>query len=301
MNLFKRLLNSWQGDIAKRLAKQENRLSGSESLSFSLIGLVLGGITLMTVLSVMNGFQKQFQDNLREIASFHARFTPDYPSLLYPPRLRADWDVTHLFPFTETQVLVQSRLAGPEPALVKGIDPALLWEDASYQELLNLVSGTWDIQTGDVLLGERLAFVLGARVGDWIELTSLGGASVLSPQVTRVKVAGIWESGYYNLNRYTLFMPLEDTFTSISGEKKLLWGIKVQYPQKLLTSSLKNPLMEGTWTHWQQENPVFLGALDFEKKNHDDPFSSYFCNRGTQHLLCPSWKNSASPKRFGHS
>lgn len=258
---------SWAKEVNYKFFHQKRKETFLPLLQFSFIGLVLGGMTLLTVLSIMNGLQKRFQDSLREIASFHARFYPLSFNKNHPPFIPSSFKVTYLFPFSETQALIQSRWAGPEPILIKGMNMSeWIEKDINILNFLHLKEGSWHIEKGEVLLGERLAFVLGAKVGEEIEIISLSKNSLL-PQTLSFKVGGIWESDYYNLNRFSLFMNLEDTIKFFLEEEDLLWGIKGENPSLLKKNQLPSYTKEGFFRTWEEENFSFLQALHFEKQN----------------------------------
>lgn len=67
---------SWILFIARRYFRVKRKTSGIASSFIAVGGLTVGVMALIAVLSVMNGFQLGFIDDILEISSFHLRLTP---------------------------------------------------------------------------------------------------------------------------------------------------------------------------------------------------------------------------------
>jgi len=164
-------LSVWVG---LRYTRAERRNHFISFISFiSTMGITLGVIVLITVLSVMNGFHKEVRERILGMAS-HAdiqalsgglkEWQQALEKALRHPR------VIGAAPYVESQtMLVHGRQVSG--AVVRGIDPELesavvdVAEHMQQGSLKDLAPGSFNI-----VLGRELALVLGVRVGDKVTL-----------------------------------------------------------------------------------------------------------------------------------
>jgi lipoprotein-releasing system permease protein len=151
-------------------AKRRNHFISFISLT-SMLGVALGVAALITVLSVMNGFEKELKDRILGMTS-HAFITgedgtlKDWPDL--QDLIRHDPDVIASAPFVEGQAMLSqgSRVRG---TLVRGIDAELeqkvstIGDKIIQGKLADLTDGSFGI-----VLGKDLATAMGVTTGDKI-------------------------------------------------------------------------------------------------------------------------------------
>src|SRR5690554_5083839 len=175
----------------------------------SVLGIALGVTALITVVSVMNGFEKELRSRILGMIS-HATISGVGPGGLGESEwrsaidaARADTRVVGAAPYVEREAMLQGQqVAG---AIIRGIDPAL---EPSVSEIgQQLKEGRLDaLQDGqfNIVLGQELAWVLGARVGDRITVlapevrTTPVGAM---PTLRSFTVVGIFEAGMQEYDR----------------------------------------------------------------------------------------------------
>lgn len=181
-------------------AKRRNHFISFISV-VSMVGIALGVTVLITVLSVMNGFDKEIKKRVFSMVppitvtslSGYVSGWQDLQKTIkqYPY-------VTASAPFVSGEVLL-SYSGGVQPALISGIIPA---EEKKISEIANkMVQGQLtDLAPGKfgIVLGQNLAGRLGASVGDKITVVtpqvSLSPAGVL-PRFKRFTVTGIFKAG----------------------------------------------------------------------------------------------------------
>ena len=181
---------------------------------FSLAGICLGVATLIIVMSVMNGFRAELLGRIlglngHLVVSGYDRNLQDYDDLT---RRIADIDgVVNALPIIEAQVMATAR-GQARLGLIRGVRP----EDLRRRQIIadNIRSGSLDAFQGRdaVLIGSRLAFRLGLRVGDKITLVSPQSTSTPFGSVPRLKayqVVGTFEVGMFEYDSTFVFMPLE--------------------------------------------------------------------------------------------
>ncbi len=204
----------WIGSRYLRL-RRDDRFIGFIS-AISMAGIALGVAVLLTVLSVMNGFERELRERILDVTS-HATLEGlegrldgwrDYEA----QTVTAD-GVTAAAPFVEGRgMLVKGpRSAGVE---VRGVDPEV---ESRVSALSRLVTGgsLADLEPGGyrIVLGRALAVELDAAVGDRVLLVIAQGnvtpAGVV-PRMRRFTVAGIFDAGMYEFDRGLALINLAD-------------------------------------------------------------------------------------------
>jgi len=181
-------------------AKRRNHFISFISLA-SMIGIALGVAVLITVLSVMNGFDREIQ---KRVFSMVPPIT-----IANSNGYLADWQglqetvgtfpyVTASAPFVTAEILL-SYGGSVQPALLSGILPeqekkmSALSDKMVVGQLANLQAGRFGI-----ILGESLAGRLGVRLGDKVTVVtpqvSVSPAGVI-PRFKRFTVVGIFNVG----------------------------------------------------------------------------------------------------------
>lgn len=265
------------GFLALRYLKSRRRFRGVGAPLLSLIGLMVGVLTLNAVLAVMNGFQLTFIESLLELSSSHLRWTPPgaQPAAADVERIRSSPGVRAVVPTTEGQTLVASAWGGRRGAALRGFPAeALTWDPGLAGHLGLLSDGDSPPSLpgpGEVLLGSELARALGVVAGDRVELTALTGASfsLLQPRQEEFSVRGTFSTGYYEIDSGWVIASLEDTLATLSGPSDFFYAVKLQdgntdrLVASQLASLLGRPLAE--FTTWRDYNAAFFGALRTEK------------------------------------
>ncbi|MCG6869625.1 MAG: lipoprotein-releasing ABC transporter permease subunit [Gammaproteobacteria bacterium] len=196
-------------------AKRRNHFISFISM-VSMLGVALGITVLITVLSVMNGFQEEVRVRILGMAS-HATVTGFSGGL-------ADWegvaarvgdlvDVAGAAPYVEGQAMLANgrEVSG---AIVRGILPEA--EPAVSDVEDHMVSGsTLDLRPGEygIVLGIELARVLGVVTGDKVVVvtpqTTVTPAGIL-PKLRRFTVKGIFEVGMGEFDSGVALIHIED-------------------------------------------------------------------------------------------
>jgi lipoprotein-releasing system permease protein len=196
-------------------AKRRNHFISFISLA-SMLGIAIGVTALITVLSVMNGFERELRTRILGMAS-HATISAlrggleDWPTVA---RLAAtNPEIAALAPYIEGEGMLKagSDLTG---TLLRGILPE---EEAKVSEIAQKMrlGALTDLVAGEyrIVLGKELATVLGVDVGDKVDLmipqTSVTPAGVL-PRFRRFTVAGVFQVGMYEFDRGLVLIHMAD-------------------------------------------------------------------------------------------
>ena len=180
-------------------SRQSNRFIGVVSM-VSLVGMALGVASLITVLSVMNGFGGELRDRILSLVphlQVEAETSIDDWQVL-AARLTAEPGVLGAAPYISSKALLSSYRV-VRGSRVTAIDPAA--ERAVSQVGAFMVAGSFDALREErygIVLGSLQSRALGANLGDTVELTvprltitPLGSF----PRSKRFTVVGIFEVG----------------------------------------------------------------------------------------------------------
>jgi lipoprotein-releasing system permease protein len=256
-------------------AKRRNHFISFISL-ISILGMALGVMALIVVLSVMNGFQKEIRARMLG-ASPHLEVVADGGRLL-------DWQavlsqvaqhpqVSAAAPYIAGQGML-SFGQNVQGVMVRGIDPQ---QETAITELSNKMKAgaLSDLRAGEfaIVLGTDLARALGVRVGDKIMLIAPQGQITpagMMPRLKQFRVAGIFEIGmapYDNnlalihLNDAQKLFQLGDAVTGISARLRNI-DLAPRIAREL-QSKLPHDLYANDWTH---QNSNYFRAVQMEKK-----------------------------------
>ncbi len=255
-------------------AKRKNHFVSFISLT-SMLGMALGITALITVMSVMNGFQKELRERILGMTS-HA-------SVIGYQRALEDWpqaasmalenpEVIAVAPYTQAEAMLSFR-GRNSGALVKGVLPD---EEAQVSKvgssMLSGELGALTPGTFGIVLGRELARALGAGPGDRITLISpqanVSPVGVL-PRLRSFTVVGIFEVGMYEYDRSHAFIHLGDAQRLLRlGEG--VTGVRLQLTDMFraprvvrdVANSLGGAYLVSDWT---REHANFFRAVQIEK------------------------------------
>ncbi|MEL0638476.1 MULTISPECIES: lipoprotein-releasing ABC transporter permease subunit [Marinomonas] len=180
-------------------AKRSNHFISFISFS-SIAGLALGVAVLITVLSVMNGFDRELQKRILGMVP-HATLwgTPVLPNWQKDMKIIEKMPhVVGVAPHTQAQVMFQSG-SSVHGALLNGINPEMEKKVSIINK--HMISGSLDaLNTTNfgIVLGSQLAKMLGVQIGDKVTAI-LPRASVsiagVTPVLKRFTLVGVFEVG----------------------------------------------------------------------------------------------------------
>ena len=259
--------------------------------AISMIGVMIGVMTLNIVLSVMTGFEEDLRDrilgfNPHIVLSSLSGATGDYNHLV--EKARQVPGVVAAAPFIYSQVMVTSRqnVAG---VLVRGLEPTLASDVVDVVD--HLKNGTIEglgrpqqvtirdgaeertVTLSGIIIGQELARQLGVIVGDPINvispLNTTPGPLGMVPKVKRFVVTALFDSGMYNYDEGLMIMSLADA-QSFFGLGERVTGIEVRVQDvyaaqaiaRRLEATLGFPYRARDWT---EINRNLFAALALEK------------------------------------
>lgn len=206
---------TWWIGLRYLRARRDNRFVSFIS-GISMAGIALGVATLLAVLSVMNGFERDLQQRILDVVS-HATLEGDSGRLEAwretRQRTQAKPGVVAIAPFVEGRgmLVAGERSAAAElravlPAEERAV--SALHRHLSGRGLDELEPGAWRI-----LVGRGLAQKLGVGLGDAVLVVIAQGnvtPAGVAPRMRRFTVAGFIDAGMYEYDQGLALLHLAD-------------------------------------------------------------------------------------------
>ena len=256
-------------------AKRRNHFISFISAT-SIICIALGVATLITVISVMNGFENELRTRILGMAA-HATISgaPGHPLNDWQAVARdaqRNPEVVATAPYVDGQAMLKigSDLAG---TLLRGIDPA---EEVKVSDIdAHMLGGSLQAlqpHRFDIVLGAELAQALNVGIGDKVDVmipqASVTPAGIL-PRFRRFTVCGIFQVGMYEYDRGLVLMNIDDAAAlyrmgdSISGVRlKLRDMFAAPRVSQALAAQLGEHYRVSDWT---REHANYFRAVATEK------------------------------------
>ena len=246
---------------------------------FSVLGIAIGVMALIIVLSVMNGFQKEIRGQMlnvlphMEIQFILPEYSSEWPQLIQ--KLENNPHIVAAAPYIASQALLVNS-GEVKGAALKGIDPKLennvvdLEKDMLDQgKFSQLVPGEFDI-----ILGSDLAFALNTKIGQKVSVMTPEGNITPAGMVPRIKqfnVVGIIKTKSPELNSSLAYIHMQDAQKLFRIEDEVTGvRLKLKQPQDVISlRPLILPPEEADnyyLTDWTDYNRSYFEAVELEKK-----------------------------------
>lgn len=265
--------------VALRYLRSPNRPAVLRIVTLlAVVGVAAGVTTLVIALSMNTGFRQAIRDRLLTVTA-HVNLKPvgpegirNYRELM--DRLKDTPGVRSIEPAVYDTVLLSSggRARG---IVLKGVDPEL--ERNASEALRHIVAGTADFAPdadgiAALVVGRLLADELKVSAGGYVTLTSPQGSLTpfgLVPRSRRFRVAGIFDSGFYDYDANWGFVTLASA-QSLAGIGDVVSLLEVRVNNLDDAGKVSNELQERagkgfTTTTWMDENRSLFRALSLEK------------------------------------
>jgi lipoprotein-releasing system permease protein len=255
------------------MRSRRSRWLPSAIAGLSITGIAVGVMALIVVMSVMNGMRDEMISKLIGVNG-HIFVQPvDTPLTDYrevTAQLEKIPGVTLAFPMVENAAGISSQQQ-QTGALVRGVTEADLKRLPGI--VGNVKQGTlehFDDEIG-VVLGQRMAEVLGVQVGDKVSILTARGAQTpfgITPRLKAYPVKAIFQSGLFDFDQLIVFLPLAEAqaFFDRPNEVNIIEGF-VEHPDKVddvrmaIVQTVTRPIM---LTDWRQRYKSFFDVLKVE-------------------------------------
>lgn len=256
-------------------AKRRNNFISLISL-LSILCVALGVWALITVMSVMNGFERELRDRLLGVAS-HVEIT-------HGSQQFQDWqrveelvvtmpDVIGVAPYITGQGMLArgNQVSG---AIIRGVIPEM--ESSVTDVLSKMIEGSsQSLADGEfnIILGSALAGNLGLVVGSKVTVVSPQGQVTpagLIPRLKQFTVSGIFDLGMYEYDNGLALIHLADA-AKLFRKADTVDGLRLKLSDVFLapqvTSDLQNQLgFDYRARDWTTAHSTFFRALKVERR-----------------------------------
>lgn len=256
-------------------AKRRNHFISFISLT-SMLGIALGVTALITVLSVMNGFEKEVRGRILDMVShltvttFEGRLDGWSDVVM---QLKEHPQVTDAAPYIEAQgMLIQGR--NVTGTLIRGVVPELepgvssVADKMQQGELVDLKPGEFG-----VILGRDLARKLGVDKGDKVTMVT-PSANVtpagVAPRLKRFTVVGIFYIGMYEYDSALAVINLDDA-RRLFRMQDAVTGVRAKLKDLFRSPQVRYELQQGElgnyWVRdWSSYHANWFRAVKIEKR-----------------------------------
>ena len=257
-------------------AKRRNHFISFISLT-SMLGIALGVTALITVLSVMNGFQQEVRNSILGMAS-HSTITgidgslPDWRALANSvsrsPR------VVGVAPYIEGQgMLTNGQIVNG--TVIRGILPGEEPKVSFVGEKMVQGGRLDDLRPGEfgIILGRDLALSLGVIVGDKVTLVTpqanISPAGIL-PRLKRFTVVGIFYAGNSEYDGTLALLHMQDAAKLFQMEDRVS-GVRLKLDDIFAAPEITRKLAESLpskyfISDWTRQHANFFRAVEIEKR-----------------------------------
>lgn len=247
----------------------------------ALLGIALGVAALILVISVMSGFDQEvkkkllgfnyhtvayFNDNI-DVQSEDEKEESTGPQAEFGlkdhlERIKQFPEVDNAVVFAETQTAIRfnKQIAATMVVSIEFNGP----EKEHWETFLT--RGDLD----GVIVGRILAYRLGLKLGDEIELLNPTVSSKLIPKLDKFKVAGFFEVGLYDIDDMVIVMPahLNERFDQNLDKS---WAVGARLKDPDIAAELKYKFYQADWPQlsnvstWIDRNKTLFTWLKLEK------------------------------------
>ena len=257
-------------------AKRRNQFISFISLT-SMMGIVLGVMALITVLSVMNGFEKELRERILGMASHVTISRMDNEALqdwagLGEAIANTNPRIVGMAPYIRKEVMLSfgSQVQG---GLLRGVSPEKdpevsdVWQKMMYGELNDLRAGEFGI-----ILGKGLARNLGVVMGDKVTVVTPQATNTpagILPRMKRFTVKGIFEVGMHEYDSALSIIHVDDAARLFRLQDGVT-GLRLKLDDMFQAVPVRNDLVEalpgGYWvSDWTMRHANLFRAVKIEK------------------------------------
>ncbi|WP_298939922.1 lipoprotein-releasing ABC transporter permease subunit [uncultured Psychromonas sp.] len=252
-------------------SKRNNQFVSFVSL-FSTGGIILGVLALITVLSVMNGFEGELKQRILG-AIPHAKLTNESQTINHWQQridsIPNDPLVVNIEPMINTEAILQSK-TGLQGVKIEGIYPEKYGSQTVKDNII--IGSVDDLQASEykIIIGDQLANQLGVRLGDKVRVTSTRGVRYTPlgqvPSQRNFTIAGFFNVGS-DVDQYLVLMHAEDAARLIRIDTNQVTDLRFYFTEPFAVESWVPPTLEKgeMIVDWRSTHGELFAAVKMEK------------------------------------
>ncbi|MCK5719425.1 MAG: lipoprotein-releasing ABC transporter permease subunit [Thiomargarita sp.] len=256
-------------------AKRRNHFISFISLT-SIFGIALGVTALITVLSVMNGFEKELRHRMLGMSAHVTirSIDKDWQNWqTLAEQLRMKKHVIGVAPFIQGQAMI-TRSKNVEGTFLQGILPEIETQVSQVQDKM-LMGNLNNLKAGEfgLILGRELAQSLNINMGQKVTLV-VPQASVtpvgLLPRMKRFTVRGIFHIGMHEFDSGLVLLHASDAAKLLKMPSGSINGLNIKLDDMFLakpfSQQLQTELSYDYFSYdWTYRHKNFFEAIKLEK------------------------------------
>ena len=270
-------------------AKRDNHFISFISLA-SVVGIALGVMVLITVLSAVNGYEEGMRDRFLKMFSHVTVSDSDWQLPNWEQRTQQVLTEKHVIasaPFVERQVMLKEA-DKVQATLIQGILPSHERKVAYIEEFITQSSGEKGaglavLKAGEynIILGETLAKTLGVEVGESVMLLSPRSQSFVvnadgtqtaddqTPLLKDFNVVAIFKADMQVFDSGTAYIHMQDALNLFEMDNKVT-GLRLKlddiFKAREVTYSIAdNSTGDFLLTNWTTQNANLFKSLQLFK------------------------------------
>lgn len=253
--------------------KRKNQNISNVSVA-AVLGTMIGVLVLITILSIMNGFEKELRTRILGMVA--------HVTVSETDGLLSDWQkhrdalakkphVLGAAPYIQSQIMITSDTAA-SGVLLHGISPEYQDQVSDVDEHMEYGSFK-DLKSRDygIAIGVELAGKLNVYPGDKITLITphiqITPAGIL-PRMKRFTVTAIYRKGMKDYDSGTAFIHIDDAARLLKTREKVT-GIRIKLDDLFQAPQFARQLEKDLGANykavdWAEANKVFFAAIQME-------------------------------------
>ncbi|HJL80777.1 MAG: ABC transporter permease [Gammaproteobacteria bacterium] len=240
----------------------------------SLFGISLGVCVIVTVMSVMNGFQIEIKERMLNFTP-HATIRTaqsSQPKQAFIDVFENDPDIQYYSAFSEDSVLIlNDELLNPI-RLIAYENQEYLAEEKLKTVLIDQSEQLLD-EPFSIVIGNDLAEEISVGIGDKLRLLTNEKLILPFGSLPRMKdftVTGIFDSGIFEIDESIALIGMKDANTFLQLENNITGYvfdfIDPSSSQQKIKEIAKTINVKGWISDWSSENPNFFRSLDLTRQ-----------------------------------
>jgi len=244
----------------------------------SVLSVMVGVMSLIVVLSVMNGFRDDLMSKILGVNSHvlvlnYGGAFKDYEKVR--KKVEEVEDVLASTPFIYSQGMINSS-GNVSMAVIRGLDPRSVVNVLDIESMIKKgslasIGGSADGLPG-IIIGNELSRKVKAHLGDTLIVVSPEGKSTPSgrvPKTKKYRVDAIFDSGMYDYDASMAFISLKESQDLLElGDRVTGLEIKVRdvYKADAVARAIQEKLGYPYWTRdWKLTNRNLFAMLSLQK------------------------------------
>ncbi len=240
-----------------------------------LLGIIVGNMVMITVLSVVNGFQEDIRDKIIgmrshiNISSYSDKPLNQYDHVAFIASQNEN--IVSSYPYISLPAIMRSY--GFTTLInVRSFDDKVFVDDIDFKRYFDFEKGNYSLENPhNALIGSEMAYIYALDIGSTIDVITAAGTfdSGFKPIKETFTVTGIYKTGYYEYDSKMVIVPLK-TAELMAGFTNAVSGVSLKTKNFLEAQNIASEIDDALSGYynvmpWTSFDRNFFQALHTEK------------------------------------